>query len=181
MGANPDKALLEALLAEESLHRYLAPLDNMRSNVAFPLREVEPQVRSSPPSLPIEGRMKKPRVPSPIRANSDDFLIPSGGPSVEILIIRQELSRQWGQMVTADLPRNVWPAREAARAIGAVLVNSLSPLGVGESSATPLPEVHHAKVDIYSTSDKVVGAEDCSKEVIDVVLADRKIDNFREL
>ena len=40
MTAHPDNIFLEALLAEDSLCQYLAPMGNLCFDIVFPIREV---------------------------------------------------------------------------------------------------------------------------------------------
>lgn len=44
--AHPDDVFSKALLAKHSLHRFLAPLANIRSDIGFSIREVTSLVRS---------------------------------------------------------------------------------------------------------------------------------------
>lgn len=109
--AHPKNVLLEVLLAQDNLRRHLAPPANLLSNVAFPLREATSWVCSRSPSSPVEGKGKKPRRISLVRADSDDFPIPPGGPSAEVLVIRPESSSPRKAMTIANLPRAMLLAR----------------------------------------------------------------------
>lgn len=96
--AHPDEVLSEALLAEDSLRQYLAPLANLSFEFGILLWEGGPPVRDHPPSPSIEGKGKKPRRMSSTQASFDDFSIPSGKPYEVLLITRL------GSLVSADLP-----------------------------------------------------------------------------